>query len=54
MFIKVNIFPEGQKSIAIAIIIQDTLKTMSDAEIAVLTEKIINRVQDKFHATLRD
>lgn len=46
--------PEGQKSIAIAVIIQDTLKTMSDAEIALLTEKIINLVQDKFHAKLRD
>jgi len=46
--------PEGQKSIAIAIIIQDALKTMSDAEIALLIEKVIHLVQDKFHAKLRD
>lgn len=46
--------PEGQKSIAIALIIQNSLKTLMDDEVATLVKKVIDLVESKFKATLRD
>lgn len=46
--------PEGHRSLAIALIIQDLSKTLTDDEVAMLIKKVIDLVESKFKATLRD
>jgi len=45
--------PEGTKSIALAVTVQPRDKTMTDAEIEALSQKIIGSVVQKTNATLR-
>ena len=45
---------EGQKSLAISIVVQDLERTLEDKEISVLTDNIINAVKTDFNATLRE
>jgi phenylalanyl-tRNA synthetase beta chain len=44
---------EGRKSIALAVIVQPRDKTMTDAEIEALSQKIVGNVVQKTNATLR-
>ncbi len=46
--------PEGQRSLALALIIQDFSKTLTDDEVAILIKRVIDLVESKFKATLRD
>ena len=45
---------EGQKSLAFAVTLQDTLKTLTDDEIGSEIAKLINVLVDTYHATLRN
>lgn len=46
--------PPGMKSIAISLILQDFSKTLTDAELATLVKKVIDLIEKRFGATLRD
>ena len=46
--------PDGQKSIAISLILQDAQKTFTDDEIATLIKRVIDLVEEQFKAKLRD
>lgn len=46
--------PEGKKSIAIALIIQDAHKTLTDDEVACLVKKVIDLIESDFDASLRE
>lgn len=46
--------PDGQRSLAIALIIQDFSKTLMDDEVAMLIKRVIDLIESKFNATLRD
>lgn len=46
--------PEGFRSLAIALIIQDFSKTLTDDQVAILMKKVIDLIESKFNATLRD
>lgn len=45
---------EGQRSIAIALILQAFSKTLTDEEVANLIQKVIDLMRDQFGATLRE
>ena len=45
---------EGYKSLAIALTLQDTTRTLEDKEISLVVEKAIQAANDSFGATLRD
>jgi phenylalanyl-tRNA synthetase beta chain len=45
---------EGQKSIAISLIIQDFHKTLTDDEVATLVKKVIDLIENRFGAKLRE
>ncbi len=59
---KINIFdvyqgkgiPEGQKSVAISLILQDFSKTFTDEDVASLIKKVIDLIENSFDAKLRD
>lgn len=46
--------PRGQKSLGVALILQDNSRTLKDSEINVLIDAIIKQLQDDFDITLRD
>ena len=46
--------PEGYRSLAVALIIQDVSKTLVDDEVALLVKKVIDLIENQFKATLRD
>ena len=46
--------PEGYRSLAFALIIQDFSKTLVDDEVAMLVKKVIDLMESQFKATLRD
>jgi phenylalanyl-tRNA synthetase beta chain len=46
--------PDGQRSIAIALILQAFSKTLTDEEVANLIQKVIDLMREQFGATLRD
>ncbi|MES2204095.1 MAG: phenylalanine--tRNA ligase subunit beta [Pseudomonadota bacterium] len=46
--------PEGYRSLAVALIIQDFSKTLIDDEVALLVKKVIDLMENQFKATLRD
>jgi len=45
--------PSGKKSFALSIIYQSLEKTLTDKQVNVMHEKIINQLEQKFHASLR-
>lgn len=45
---------EGQKSLAISLILQDTVRTLAEEEIAATVEKCVVVLKEKFQASLRD
>lgn len=49
-----NTIPEGKKSIAIALTLQDATRTLVDTEINAAIDAIIISLKDKFAITLRD
>jgi len=46
--------PEGYRSLAIALILQDFFKTLIDDEVAMLIKRVIDLMESQFNATLRD
>ncbi|MBE9578880.1 MULTISPECIES: phenylalanine--tRNA ligase subunit beta [Moraxella] len=46
--------PEGKKSLAFAMTLQDTTRTLSDDEIKALMDRVIVALTDKYQAQLRD
>ena len=46
--------PEGYRSLALALIIQDFSKTLIDDEVAIVIKKVIDLVESEFKATLRE
>ncbi|TCT18461.1 phenylalanyl-tRNA synthetase beta subunit [Bibersteinia trehalosi] len=46
--------PEGKKSLAISLTIQDTEKTLEEEEINAVMQNVISALGEKFQATLRD
>lgn len=46
--------PEGQQSLAFALIYQDSEQTLSDEEVNTTTDNVINTLADEFAAVLRD
>jgi phenylalanyl-tRNA synthetase beta chain len=44
----------GQKSVAIGLILQDTSRTLMEAEIEAQTNRIATALREKFNATIRD
>lgn len=46
--------PEGQQSLAFALIYQDSEQTLSDEEVNTATDNVINTLADEFAAVLRD
>lgn len=49
-----EIIPEGKKSIAVALILQDTQRTLVDSEINCAIDAIIKALADNYSITLRD
>ena len=45
---------EGKKSLAISMILQDSAKTLEDAEINALVDKVVDALKNKFGAILRE
>ena len=45
---------DGCKSLAIALTLQDTARTLEDAEIAALVDRVVDALKTEFNATLRD
>jgi phenylalanyl-tRNA synthetase beta chain len=45
---------EGEKSLAISLILQDTSRTLEEEEIAATVAKCVAALKERFQATLRD
>lgn len=45
--------PEGQKSVALSLIIQDATRTLEDAEVNRIVDTVITSLQDEVGAVLR-
>ena len=46
--------PEGKKSLAISVILQDFSKTLVDEDVAKVMKRVVTLIESKFGATLRD
>ncbi len=53
MFTKVKNLPEGKKSYALSFELLNTEKTLEEAEIANIMNKLIKKYQKEFNAELR-
>jgi len=45
--------PEGRKSLAFRVLLQDTEKTLTDADVEAVIQEIVGKIQEKHGATLR-
>jgi phenylalanyl-tRNA synthetase beta chain len=46
--------PEGKQSLALSVTLQDSDKTLEEAEVTELMTKFIETLKSEFNATLRD
>lgn len=46
--------PDGKKSLAFSIVLQNTERTLEDKEIAETMERVVDALRVEFNATLRD
>jgi len=46
--------PEGKRSLALSVTLQDNEKTLEETEINGIMEKLVSTLQSEFDATLRD
>ena len=46
--------PAGKRSLALSITLQDTNKTLEEAEVNELMDRFVSKLKDEFNATLRD
>ena len=45
--------PKGKKSLAFLVLMQDTQRTLTDAEVDAAMEQLFNTLRDKFNGTTR-